>query len=125
MNIHEYQAKQLLAQYGVAVPSGDVYRFQARNCRKTLPSEKRYCDQNQSRPAALVKALSKAVSGNSVKLYQPPIAFAKKTKGYARQVLVTSKPVPKVSSMAIACRRCACIKKGYYLADIWIAWTSP
>ncbi len=24
MNIHEYQAKQLLAQYGVAVPSGDV-----------------------------------------------------------------------------------------------------
>src|SRR5689334_8701813 len=24
MNIHEYQAKQLLAQYGVAVPPGDV-----------------------------------------------------------------------------------------------------
>src|SRR3984885_7455453 len=24
MNIHEYQAKQLLAQYGVAVPSGEV-----------------------------------------------------------------------------------------------------
>src|ERR1700727_415878 len=24
MNIHEYQAKQLLAQYGVAVPAGDV-----------------------------------------------------------------------------------------------------
>ena len=23
MNIHEYQAKQLLKQYGVAVPSGD------------------------------------------------------------------------------------------------------
>lgn len=24
MNIHEYQAKQLLAQYGVTVPPGDV-----------------------------------------------------------------------------------------------------
>ena len=24
MNIHEYQAKQLLAQYGVAVPPGEV-----------------------------------------------------------------------------------------------------
>src|SRR5215472_13069234 len=24
MNVHEYQAKQLLAQYGVAVPPGDV-----------------------------------------------------------------------------------------------------
>ena len=24
MNIHEYQAKQLLAQYGVVVPTGDV-----------------------------------------------------------------------------------------------------
>src|SRR6266550_6125600 len=24
MNIHEYQAKQLLAQYGVAVPAGEV-----------------------------------------------------------------------------------------------------
>jgi len=24
MNIHEYQAKQLLAQYGVTVPAGEV-----------------------------------------------------------------------------------------------------
>jgi len=24
MNLHEYQAKQLLAQYGVAVPAGEV-----------------------------------------------------------------------------------------------------
>ena len=24
MNIHEFQAKQLLAQYGVAVPAGEV-----------------------------------------------------------------------------------------------------
>lgn len=34
MNIHEYQAKQLLAQYGVAVPSGDICET-AEAARKT------------------------------------------------------------------------------------------
>jgi len=29
MNIHEYQAKQLLKQYGVAVPDGDVCKTPA------------------------------------------------------------------------------------------------
>ena len=47
MNIHEYQAKQLLTQFGVAVPAGDV-------CVTGIPIHPVFCER-KDRAACLAR----------------------------------------------------------------------
>jgi succinyl-CoA synthetase beta subunit len=60
MNIHEYQAKELLRRYGVAVLDGHVARSpeEAETAAKRLPGPV-YVVKRRSMPAAAARAASR------------------------------------------------------------------
>src|SRR5437773_2162223 len=121
MNIHEYQAKQLLAQNGVAVPPGDV-------C-DTAEAAKRVAEQLFAQGAKLLAVKSQIHAGGrgkgtfksgfqgGVKLCKTAEDVFEKAKAMLGNVLVTKQTGPEgrlVNKLLIAAA--PAIKKELYLA---------
>ena len=121
MNIHEYQAKQLLAQYGVAVPPGDV-------C-DTAESARAIAEKLFAQGAALVAVKSQIHAGGrgkgtftngyqgGVKLCKTVADVHEKAQAMLGRVLVTKQTGPDgrlVRKLLIAAA--PEIKKEFYLA---------
>jgi succinyl-CoA synthetase beta subunit len=121
MNIHEYQAKQLLAQYGVAVPAGDV-------C-DNADAAKKIAEKIFASGATLIAVKSQIHAGGrgkgtfksgfqgGVKLCKTADDVYEKAKAMLGQVLVTKQTGPEgrlVSKLLIAAA--PAIKKEFYLA---------
>ena len=109
MNLHEYQAKQLLAQYGVAVPAGDV-------C-DSAEAARKIAEQLFSKGAKLLAVKSQIHSGGrgkgtfmsgyqgGVKLLKTAEEVESAAKAMLGNVLVTKQTGPegrKVSKLLIA-----------------------
>ena len=123
MNIHEYQAKQLLAREGVAIPAGDVceHAGEARANRRTTCSPKgtnASCVKSQIHAGGRGKGTFKSGFQGGVKVCRNPCR--KFTIGPPRcsgKVLVTKQTGPEgrlVSKLLVAAA--PEIKKELYLA---------
>src|SRR6266852_4667093 len=121
MNIHEYQAKQLLAQYGVSVPAGEV-------C-ETPEAAKGIAEQLFAKGAALVAVKSQVHAGGrgkgtfksgyqgGVKLCKTAREVFASAQAMLNNVLVTRQTGPEgrlVSKLLVAAA--PSIKKEFYLA---------
>src|SRR5579863_5283433 len=121
MNIHEYQAKQLLAQYGVAVPAGDVCET-AEAARKIADKlfasgEKMVVVKSQIHAGGRGKGTFKSGFQGGVKLCKTADDVFEKAKAMLGQVLVTKQTGPEgrlVSKLLVA--GAPAIKKELYLA---------
>src|SRR5579862_34047 len=121
MNIHEYQAKQLLAQYGVAVPAGDVCET-AEAARKI--AEKLFAKgevlvvvKSQIHAGGRGKGTFKSGFQGGVKLCKTADDVFEKAKAMLGNVLVTKQTGPEgrlVSKLLVA--GAPQIKKELYLA---------
>jgi succinyl-CoA synthetase beta subunit len=121
MNIHEYQAKQLLAQYGVAVPAGDVCDTPeaARKIAEKMfaSGEKLVVVKSQIHAGGRGKGTFKSGFQGGVKLCKSADEVFEKAKAMIGQVLVTKQTGPDgrlVSRLLIAAA--PAIKKELYLA---------
>src|SRR3954468_17925511 len=121
MNIHEYQAKQLLAQYGVAVPPGDVCSTaeaaQAIAERLFAKGEKLVVVKSQIHAGGRGKGTFKSGFQGGVKLCKSADDVYEKAKAMIGQVLVTKQTGPEgrlVSKLLVAAA--PPIKKELYLA---------
>src|SRR5260370_4248811 len=121
MNIHEYQAKQLLAQYGVTVPPGEV-------CA-TADEAKAIAQKLFAGGATLIAVKSQIHAGGrgkgtfksgfqgGVKVCKSAEDVYEKAKAMLGQVLVTKQTGPEgrlVSKLLVAAA--PAIKKEFYLA---------
>ena len=121
MNIHEYQAKQLLSQYGVAVPSGEVCNTPeaARAIAEKIfaSGEKLVVVKSQIHAGGRGKGTFKSGFQGGVKLCKTADDVFEKAKAMLGQVLVTKQPGPEgrlVSKLLVA--GAPNIKKELYLA---------
>jgi succinyl-CoA synthetase beta subunit len=121
MNIHEYQAKQLLAQYGVAVPPGDVCSTpeQAKTVAEKLfgAGNKLVVVKSQIHAGGRGKGTFKSGFQGGVKLCKSVEDVYEKAKAMLGQVLVTKQTGPEgrlVSKLLVAAAEE--IKKEFYLA---------
>ena len=121
MNIHEYQAKQLLAQYGVAVPPGDVCSTpeQAKTVAEKLfgAGNKLVVVKSQIHAGGRGKGTFKSGFQGGVKLCKSVEDVHEKAKAMLGQVLVTKQTGPEgrlVSKLLVAAAEE--IKKEFYLA---------
>ena len=121
MNIHEYQAKQLLAQFGVAVPPGDVCSTAdaARVIAEKLfaHGENRVVVKSQIHAGGRGKGTFKSGFQGGVKLCKTADDVCEKAKAMLGQVLVTKQTGPegrRVSKLLIAAA--PAIKSELYLA---------
>ncbi|MEP6662346.1 MAG: ADP-forming succinate--CoA ligase subunit beta, partial [Verrucomicrobiota bacterium] len=121
MNIHEYQAKQLLAQYGVAVPPGEVCHTPeaARQIAEKLfaAGEKLVVVKAQIHAGGRGKGTFKSGFQGGVKLCKTADDVFEKAKAMLGNVLVTKQSGPEgklVSKLLIAAA--PEIKKEFYCA---------
>ena len=121
MNIHEYQAKQLLAQYGVAVPAGDVCATPeaARTVAEKVfaGGAKLVVVKSQIHAGGRGKGTFKSGFQGGVKLCKSTDEVFEKAKAMLGQVLVTKQTGPdgrRVSKVLVAAAHD--IKKELYLA---------
>jgi len=121
MNLHEFQAKQLLAQYGVAVPAGEVCSTpeQARDIAQKLFShgEKMVVVKSQIHAGGRGKGTFKSGFQGGVKLCKTAEDVFEKAKAMIGQVLVTKQTGADgrlVSRLLVAAA--PVIKKEIYLA---------
>src|ERR1051325_11398108 len=121
MNIHEYQAKQLLAQNGVAVPPGDVCDTaeRARAIAESLFAKgaKLLAVKSQIHAGGRGKGTFKSGYQGGVKLCKSADDVFEKAKAMLGNVLVTKQTGPDgrlVSKLLIAAA--PHIKKEFYLA---------
>ncbi|MDB6018896.1 MAG: succinyl-CoA synthetase (ADP-forming) beta subunit [Pedosphaera sp.] len=121
MNIHEYQAKQLLAQYGVAVPPGDVCTTadEAKAIAEKLftKGEKVVVVKSQIHAGGRGKGTFKSGFQGGVKLCKTAADVYEKAKAMLGQVLVTKQTGPEgrlVSKLLVAAA--PAIRKELYLA---------
>jgi succinyl-CoA synthetase beta subunit len=121
MNVHEYQAKQLLAQYGVAVPTGEVCHTaeQAKAVAEKIFSsgEKVVVVKSQIHAGGRGKGTFKSGFQGGVKLCKSADEVFEKAKAMLGNVLVTKQTGPEgrlVSKLLIAAA--PPIKKEFYLA---------
>ena len=121
MNIHEYQAKQLLAQYGVAVPAGEV--CDTAEAAKAIAEklfgkgEKVVVVKSQIHAGGRGKGTFKSGFQGGVKLCKSADEVFEKAKAMLGQVLVTKQTGPDgrlVSKLLVA--GAPAIKKELYLA---------
>ena len=121
MNIHEYQAKQLLAQYGVAVPAGEV--CDTPECAKKIADqlfakgEKLIVVKSQIHAGGRGKGTFKSGFQGGVKLCKTADDVFEKAKAMLGNVLVTKQSGPEgklVSKLLIAAA--PQIKKEFYCA---------
>ena len=127
MNIHEYQAKQLLAQYGVAVPPGEV-------C-DTPEAAKKIAEELVAKGATMVVVKSQIHAGGrgkgtfksgfkgGVKLCKTADEVFENAKACWATCWSPSKPAPKAGSSAkFSSRRLRKSKRN----SIWpCCWTAP
>src|SRR5437762_1156341 len=123
MNIHEYQAKQLLAQYGVAIPQ----EIPCKSLHEVRPAAEkllaggstRIVVKSQIHAGGRGKGTFKSGFQGGVKIAanaDEAVSFAKQMLG---QILVTKQTGPdgrKVNTLLLASG--AKIKKEFYLAEI-------
>src|SRR5581483_6215722 len=109
MNIHEYQAKQLLAQYGVAVPAGEVCTTPeaAKAIAEKLfaKGEKVVVVKSQIHAGGRGKGTFKSGFQGGVKLCKTAGDVFEKAKAMLGQVLVTKQTGPEgrlVSKLLVA-----------------------
>src|SRR4051794_11700431 len=109
MNIHEYQAKQLLAQYGVAVPAGEVCDTpeRARQIAEQLfaKGETLVVVKSQIHAGGRGKGTFKSGFQGGVKLCKTADDVFEKAKAMLGNVLVTKQTGPDgrlVSKLLIA-----------------------
>jgi succinyl-CoA synthetase beta subunit len=121
MNIHEYQAKQLLAQHGVAVPAGEVCTTPeaAKAIAEKLfaQGEKLVVVKSQIHAGGRGKGTFKSGFQGGVKLCKTADDVYEKAKAMIGQVLVTKQTGPEgrlVSKLLVA--GAPAIKKELYLA---------
>ncbi len=121
MNIHEYQAKQLLAQYGVAVPAGEVCdtpeAAKAIAAKIFATGEKMVVVKSQIHAGGRGKGTFKSGFQGGVKLCKTAEDVFDKAKAMLGQVLVTKQTGPEgrlVSKLLVA--GAPYIKKELYLA---------
>jgi succinyl-CoA synthetase beta subunit len=121
MNIHEYQAKQLLAQYGVSVPAGEV--CDSADAAKTVAEklfakgEKMVVVKSQIHACGRGKGTFKSGFQGGVKLCKTADDVFQKAKAMLGEVLVTKQTGPDgrlVSKLLVA--GAPAIKKEFYLA---------
>ena len=121
MNIHEYQAKQLLAQYGVSVPSGEV--CDSADAAKAIAEklfakgEKMIVVKSQIHAGGRGKGTFKSGFQGGVKLCKTADDVFQKAKAMLGEVLVTKQTGPDgrlVSKLLVA--GAPAIKKEFYLA---------
>src|SRR5579859_1839005 len=121
MNIHEYQAKQLLAQYGVSVPAGEV--CDSAEAAKAIAEklfakgEKLVVVKSQIHAGGRGKGTFKSGFQGGVKLSKSADEVYEKAKAMLGQVLVTKQTGPDgrlVSKLLVA--GAPAIKKELYLA---------
>ncbi len=121
MNIHEYQAKQLLAQYGVSVPAGEV--CDSADAAKAIAEklfaggEKMVVVKSQIHAGGRGKGTFKSGFQGGVKLCKTADDVYQKAAAMLGQVLVTKQTGPDgrlVSKLLIA--GAPAIKKEFYLA---------
>jgi len=129
MNIHEYQAKQLLAQYGVAVPPGDVCEtpVAARAVAEKVfaGGAKLVVVKSQIHAGGRGKGTFKSGFQGGVKLCKSADEVFEKAKAMLGQVLVTKQTGPDgrlVSKVLVAAAHD--IKKELYLAVLLDRGTS-
>src|SRR5258706_15200555 len=93
MNIHEFQAKQLLAQYGVAVPQGGVATSaeEARAAAEKLfaAGHKRVVVKSQIHAGGRGKGVFKSGLQGGVKVCASADEVSERAKGMLGQTLVT------------------------------------
>jgi succinyl-CoA synthetase beta subunit len=121
MNIHEYQAKKLLAQYGVAVPLGAVTTTpdEARATAEKLfaADHKRVVVKSQIHAGGRGKGTFKSGLQGGVKVCASAEEVFERAKAMLGQVLVTKQTGPEgrvVSKLLI--EAASNIKKEFYLA---------
>jgi succinyl-CoA synthetase beta subunit len=121
VNIHEFQAKQLLAQNGVAVPPGEVCTTpeQARKIAERIFSsgEKTVVVKSQIHAGGRGKGTFKSGFQGGVKLCKTADEVFEKAKAMLGNVLVTKQTGPEgrlVSKLLVA--GAPLIKKEFYLA---------
>ncbi len=121
MNIHEYQAKQLLAQYGVAVPAGEVCDTpeSAKKIAEELfaKGEKLVVVKSQIHAGGRGKGTFKSGFQGGVKLCKTADDVFEKAKAMLGNVLVTKQSGPEgklVSKLLVA--GAPEIKKEFYCA---------
>src|SRR5712671_7099993 len=121
MNIHEYQAKQLLAQYGVTVPPGEVCATPdaARAVATKIfgSGEKLIVVKAQIHAGGRGKGTFKSGFQGGVKLCRTADEVFEKATAMLGQVLVTKQTGPdgrRVSKLLVAAA--PDIKKEFYLA---------
>jgi succinyl-CoA synthetase beta subunit len=121
MNLHEFQAKQLLAQYGVAVPTGEVCQTvdQAKAVAQKLfaAGEKVVVVKSQIHAGGRGKGTFKSGFQGGVKLCKSADEVFEKAKAMLGNVLVTKQTGPEgrlVSKLLVAAA--PPIKKEFYLA---------
>ena len=121
MNIHEYQAKQLLAQYGVAVPPGEVCSSAeaARGVAEKLfaQGETLVVVKSQIHAGGRGKGTFKSGFQGGVKLCKTAGDVFEKAQAMLGQVLVTKQTGPEgrlVSKLLVSAA--PAIKKEFYLA---------
>lgn len=121
MNIHEYQAKQLLAQYGVAVPSGEVCETPdaAKKIAEGLlgKGEKLVVVKSQIHAGGRGKGTFKSGFQGGVKLCKTAEDVYEKAKAMLGNVLVTKQTGPEgrlVNKLLVAAA--PDIKKEFYCA---------
>src|SRR5579859_7741623 len=121
MNIHEYQAKQLLAQYGVSVPAGEV--CDSAEAAKAIAEklfaggDKMVVVKSQIHAGGRGKGTFKSGFQGGVKLCKSADDVYQKAKAMLGQVLVTKQTGPDgrlVSKWLVA--GAPAIKKEFYLA---------
>src|SRR5579863_1600659 len=121
MNIHEYQAKQLLAQYGVPVPPAEVCQTadEAKKAAETLfaKGESLVVVKSQIHAGGRGKGTFKSGFQGGVKLCKTADDVFEKAKAMLGNVLVTKQTGPEgrlVSKLLVA--GAPAIKKELYLA---------
>lgn len=121
MNIHEYQAKQLLAQYGVPVPGGEACRTAeaARTAAEKLfaAGQKMVVIKSQIHAGGRGKGTFKSGFQGGVKLCRTADDVFEKANAMLGNVLVTKQTGPEgrlVSTVLVASAET--IKKEFYLA---------
>jgi succinyl-CoA synthetase beta subunit len=129
MNLHEFQAKQLLAQYGVAVPAGEVVHAaeQAKAVAEKLfaAGEKVVVVKSQIHAGGRGKGTFKSGFQGGVKLCKSADDVFEKAKAMLGNVLVTKQTGPSgrlVSKLLIAAA--PPIKQEFYLAVLLDRGTS-
>ncbi len=121
MNLHEYQAKQLLSQYGVAVPKGDVCHTaeEARAAAEKLfaAGETLVVVKSQIHAGGRGKGTFKSGFQGGVKLCKTADDVFEKARAMLGNILVTKQTGPEgrlVSKLLVAAA--PAIKKEFYLS---------